>query len=105
MIHVAGLLAFLYPARRELEYVTRSGTDLSGRYGAGEAVLPAYPEAQRKDYASISALLEDYYAEKNTITRIRQRSSDLRRIALLIILTRAGLNLRLEDLRRVGRPY
>ncbi len=42
--------------------------------------LTSYPEAQRKDYASISALLEDYYAEKNTITRIRQRSSDLRRI-------------------------
>lgn len=42
--------------------------------------LTSYPEAQRKDYASISDLLEDYYAEKNTITRIRQRSSDLRRI-------------------------
>lgn len=34
--------------------------------------------------------------------RILLLSSDLRRIALLIILTRAGLNLRLEDLRRVG---
>ena len=42
--------------------------------------LTSYPEGQRKDYASISDLLEDYYAEKNTITRIRQRSSDLRRI-------------------------
>lgn len=31
-------------------------------------------------------------------------SADLRRIALLVILTRAGLSLRLEDLRRVGRP-
>ena len=37
--------------------------------------------------------------------RILLLSSDLRRIALLIILTRAGLNLRLEDLRRAGRPY
>ena len=36
--------------------------------------------------------------------RILLLSSDLRRITLLIILTRAGLNLRLEDLRRVGRP-
>ena len=42
--------------------------------------LTSYPAAQRKDYSSISALLEDYYAEKNTVTRIRQRSSDLRRI-------------------------
>ena len=31
-------------------------------------------------YTSMSTLLENYYAEKNTITRIRQKSSDLRRI-------------------------
>ncbi|MCI8691887.1 MAG: fibronectin/fibrinogen-binding protein [Lachnospiraceae bacterium] len=31
-------------------------------------------------YESISALLEHYYAEKNTLTRIRQKSADLRRI-------------------------
>lgn len=31
-------------------------------------------------YASMSELLERYYAEKNTLTRIRQKSSDLRRI-------------------------
>ena len=42
--------------------------------------LTSYPADRRKDYASVSALLEDYYAEKNTITRIRQRSADLRRI-------------------------
>ena len=31
-------------------------------------------------FDSMSSLLENYYAEKNTITRIRQKSSDLRRI-------------------------
>lgn len=31
-------------------------------------------------------------------------SADLRQIALIIILTRAGLSLRLSDLKRVGRP-
>ena len=31
-------------------------------------------------YSSMSALLENYYAEKNTLTRIRQKSADLRRI-------------------------
>lgn len=31
-------------------------------------------------------------------------SADLRKIALIIILTRAGLNLDLEDLKKVGRP-
>lgn len=33
-----------------------------------------------KKATDISALLESYYSEKNTITRIRQKSSDLRRI-------------------------
>lgn len=33
-----------------------------------------------KSYDSISAVLEDYYAKKNQITRIRQKSADLRRI-------------------------
>ena len=33
-----------------------------------------------KSYDSMSALLESYYAEKNVLTRIRQKSADLRRI-------------------------
>ncbi len=37
----------------------------------GDAIVP---------YESISALLEHFYAEKNSISRIRQKSSDLRRI-------------------------
>lgn len=40
----------------------------------------AAPEEYTVPYASMSALLEHYYAEKNTLTRIRQKSSDLRRI-------------------------
>lgn len=43
-------------------------------------VLSSYAAASRKDYDSISALLSDYYAEKSMITRIRQRSADLRRV-------------------------
>ncbi len=31
-------------------------------------------------YSSMSAMLENYYAEKNTLSRIRQKSADLRRI-------------------------
>ena len=41
-------------------------------YGSGADHLEAY--------TSMSALLEHFYAEKNTLTRIRQKSSDLRRI-------------------------
>ena len=42
--------------------------------------LTSYPEAFRREYTAVSELLEDYYAEKNRVTRIRQRSTDLRRI-------------------------
>lgn len=42
--------------------------------------LTHFSQYIRKDYDSISRLLEDYYAEKNTLTRIRQKSVDLRRV-------------------------
>lgn len=48
------------------------------------AALPLTMYAQGDDrivaYDSMSQLLEAYYAEKNTITRIRQKSADLRKI-------------------------
>lgn len=42
--------------------------------------LTSYPESWRKDFDSISGLLHAYYAEKDTVTRIRQKSADLRHI-------------------------
>ena len=42
--------------------------------------LTQYNDLHTETYESISTVLEDYYAMKNTITRIRQRSSDLRRV-------------------------
>lgn len=42
--------------------------------------LSSYAQEQSRSFESISALLEYYYAEKNVITRIRQRSVDLRKI-------------------------
>lgn len=42
--------------------------------------LSSYAQEQSRSFESVSALLEYYYAEKNVITRIRQRSADLRRI-------------------------
>lgn len=38
------------------------------------------PERTVQTYTTVSELLEHYYAEKNALTRIRQKSSDLRRI-------------------------
>ncbi|MBP3543451.1 MAG: NFACT family protein [Lachnospiraceae bacterium] len=43
-------------------------------------LLTVYDDLQTVHYDSISAVLENYYASKNTITRIRQKSADLRKI-------------------------
>lgn len=42
--------------------------------------LTMYNEDASVPYTSISTLLEQYYAEKNAVTRIRQKSVDLRKI-------------------------
>ncbi|MDO4323195.1 MAG: NFACT RNA binding domain-containing protein [Lachnospiraceae bacterium] len=43
--------------------------------------LTLYHDMECVPFASASEMLEQYYAMKNTVTRIRQKSSDLRRIA------------------------
>jgi len=42
--------------------------------------LHMYEEMETHFFSSISEVLESYYAQKNTITRIRQKSAELRRI-------------------------
>ena len=42
--------------------------------------LTVYDMHEKKDYESVSLLLQDYYAKKSVVTRIRQRSVDLRKI-------------------------
>lgn len=44
------------------------------------ASIPMEMYDNRTKYDSISLLLKDYYAKKSVVTRIRQKSSDLRRI-------------------------
>ena len=47
--------------------------------------LTQYRDLTRRNYDTISMALEAYYAAKNTVTRIRQRSSDLRRVVQTIL--------------------
>ena len=42
--------------------------------------LSHFAQYERRDFGSMSVLLETYYASKNTLTRIRQKSVDLRKI-------------------------
>ena len=46
------------------------------------SVLPLtmYQDEERKNETSVSSMLERYYAQRNSISRIRQKSADLRRI-------------------------
>lgn len=42
--------------------------------------LTMYNDSERREFSSVSVLLEQYYAQKNAVTRIRQKSVDLRKI-------------------------
>lgn len=56
--------------------IYKSGTPIE----FAAAALTCYDAFECRKYDSISTVLERYYAEKEIITRIRQKSSDLRRI-------------------------
>jgi len=47
--------------------------------------LSMYDDLESKSFVNISQLLEIYYAEKNVITRIRQKSVDLRKIVTTVL--------------------
>jgi len=42
--------------------------------------LSCYGDCEKKEFSSISKVLHTYYASKNTLTRIRQKSADLRHV-------------------------
>jgi predicted ribosome quality control (RQC) complex YloA/Tae2 family protein len=50
-------------------------------------VLPvtSYPESRQEAFSSVSDLLGQYYARKNTLTRIRHKSADLRKIVQTLL--------------------
>ena len=57
----------IYRGEEPVEYSVLPLTQYGGEY-------------RSQDFDSVSVMLETYYASRNTITRIRQKSSDLRRI-------------------------
>lgn len=72
--------------RRYLEPLTEGAYEPSIYYDGKTPVefsclpLSIYDNCRREVYSTISEVLETYYAEKNALTRIRQKSTDLRRI-------------------------
>ena len=51
----------------------------------GAIPLLRFPGEQRTDYSSISEVIETFYGEKDLITRIRQKSTDLRKTVTTIL--------------------
>ena len=60
---------------------------VSGGEPVEYSVLPLsmYRDLPEKHFDSISGLIENYYREKNALTRIRQKSADLRKIVQTIL--------------------
>ena len=57
-----------------------------------------------KGYPSVSSMLEQYYAQKNIVTRIRQKSSDLRRIVQTALERNSKkYSLQLKQLKDTGK--
>lgn len=73
------LIRFLEPLRSE-DFAPAIYYD--GNAPAEFSCLPLtiYSHCRKESFSSVSRMLEQYYAEKNTLTRIRQKSTDLRRI-------------------------
>ena len=62
--------------------------------------LTHFSNYRRKQYDSISEVIRTYYASKNTITRIRQKSADLRRVVQTSLeRNRKKYDLQLKQLR------
>nr|WP_294494684.1 NFACT RNA binding domain-containing protein [uncultured Anaerosporobacter sp.] len=62
--------------------------------------LTTYNSSEHKEFESISDLLEQYYAQRNTLTRIRQKSVDLRKIVSNAIeRTRKKYDLQMKQLK------
>ncbi len=66
--------------------------------------LTMYEDLESRTFDGISCLLETYYASKNIITRIRQKSSDLRRIVQTALdRSRKKYALQLRQLQDTGK--
>lgn len=66
--------------------------------------LTCFSGYQSESYESISKVLESYYSMKNTVTRIRQKSSDLRRIVSTSLeRTRKKYDLQLKQLKNTEK--
>ncbi len=66
-------------------YYRKSGDSAPAPVGYAAVPLSIYADCTKTDYEDMSTLLEAFYAQKNEITRIRQKSADLCHIVQTIL--------------------
>ncbi len=79
-VHLANLFFHLIDDIRNHNYYPNIVSDEGTPVEFSSTRLSCYGELQEEAFDSISDVLRYYYAARNTVTRIRQKSSDLRRI-------------------------
>ncbi len=84
-LHLYHLLSGIMEDVKEEHFTPNIIYDKNGPVEFASIPLTNYTEGAVKNYDSISVLLSDYYAEKNTVSRIHQKSADLRRIVGTIL--------------------
>lgn len=85
-LHLYGTFERLMDELREHAFVPNivyDGSDAPVEFSC--VPLHCYDEMRREEYASISEVLVRYYAAKNAVTRMRQKSSDLRGIVKTLL--------------------
>ncbi len=80
LIHLEHQFALLMEQIRNQTYTPCIISESDAPVDFSVIPLTQYSDMEVKNYDTVSQMLEDYYAKKNTVTRIRQRSVDLRKI-------------------------
>lgn len=80
LLHIIGTIRRMMEDVKEHNYTPNIVYDDKAPIEFSCLPLTVYSQKEAVNYSSISALLEEYYASKNQITRIRQKSADLRKI-------------------------
>lgn len=80
LLHLFHCFELLMESVKQKEFTPCIVND--GRTPVEFSVIPltVYDDLEKETFPTVSKMLESFYAKKNVITRIRQRSSDLRRV-------------------------
>ena len=88
-----------YEGYTPIEYAV-VGLSVYGRFPEDDAELPNKEFCGLKPFATISEVIEEYYKSRDTVSRMKQRSTDLRKIvANAIERTAKKLDLQLKQLK------